>query len=70
MKHNAPKKRYFIVCDTSRSDMNSTGYYDFNARIVTEKERAAKFEHLNEVLNFVQKYKIELGESRYIDLSV
>ena len=48
--------------------MIPTGYFDFDAKIVVKKESAAKFDQLNEALNFVQKHKIKLDDSCYIGL--
>jgi hypothetical protein len=46
--------------------MLPTGYYGLRGNIVIEKENAAKFNSLEEVLRFVENHKIDLGDSCYI----
>ena len=57
---------YLILCATTRPDMLPTGYYGLRGNIVIEKENAAKFNSLEEVLRFVENHKIDLGDSCYI----
>ena len=63
---NTSGKGYFILCATTRADLLPTGYYGLRGNIVIEKENAAKFNGLDEVLRFVENHKIDLGESCYI----
>jgi len=68
MIHNVSGKSYFILCATTRPDLLPTGYYDPSSRLVNDKEDAAKFRELDEVLKFVEDHRIKLGENCHIGL--
>jgi len=63
---NTTAENYFILCESTRPDMLPTGYYDPSSKLVDDKEDAAKFRDLDEVLKFVEDHQIRLGESCFI----
>lgn len=50
--------------------MLPTGYYDPSSKLVKDKENAAKFQELDEVLKFVEDHQIKLGENCHIGVLI
>ncbi len=63
---NTSSKIFLVLCATTGPDLLPTGYYGLRGNIVIEKDNAAKFNGLDEVLRFVENHRIDLGESCYI----
>jgi hypothetical protein len=62
------ERRSYIICASSREDMLPTSYYDPNGKLIPDKHGAAKFLELEQVLGFIAKHQIKLGNKAYVDL--
>lgn len=59
-------ENHYVIAHSRRGDMIATGFYGSGGRIVEEKRLAAKFHHLADILEFVQKYRIKLNQTNFV----
>ncbi len=59
-------KGHYVSAYSTLDDMTTTGYYAPNGKIVPEKHLAVKFDHLRDILGFVEHHSISLNEKCFI----
>jgi len=64
------ESRFYIICASVREDMFPTSYYDANGKLIPDKHEVAKFLKLEDVLEFVARHAIKLGNKTYVGLLI
>jgi hypothetical protein len=60
------QRSYYVICMGTREDMTARGYYSPSGQVVPDGCHAAKFEHLTDMLEFIETYGIELDRTNFI----
>lgn len=61
-----PMTAQYAIAHSTRKDMIPTGFYDSTGRIVRKAQWAAKFDHLADILDFVEMHGLKLDRTNFV----
>ena len=56
----------YVIAHSTRKNMIPTGFYDSTGKVVRKASWAARFDHLTDILDFVEAHGIKLDRENFV----